>query len=82
LLPKSDLCRLIWCALKWRCAGVFTAGVAGAFGGSSLSKIVDGPKLLALFAVLMLVVAGVMFVRRSSGGDASVRLSLPKTPSD
>ena len=42
--------------VKWRCALVFAAaGVLGALGGSSLSKIVDGQKLLALFAVLMLV---------------------------
>ena len=32
--------------VKSRCAGVFAAaGVVGAFGGSSLSKIVDGPRL-------------------------------------
>lgn len=61
--------------VKWRCAGVFAVtGMVGAFGGSSLSKIVDGPKLLALFAVLMLIVAAVMFKRRSVMGDASVRL--------
>jgi uncharacterized membrane protein YfcA len=62
--------------VKWPCAGVFAAsGVVGAFAGSSLSKIVDGQKLLALFAVLMLVVAAVMFARRSSPGNAEVRLS-------
>lgn len=67
--------------VKWRCAGVFAgAGVAGAFGGSSLSKIVDGPKLLALFAILMLVVAAVMFARRSSAGDANVRLNRENLP--
>jgi hypothetical protein len=61
--------------VKWSCAGVFAlAGVAGAFAGSSLSKMVDGQKLLALFAVLMLVVAGVMFARRASVGNADVRL--------
>ena len=37
--------------VKWRCASAFAAaGVIGAFGGSSLSKMVDGQKLLALFA--------------------------------
>ncbi|MEA3022429.1 MAG: uncharacterized protein QOK01_1281, partial [Alphaproteobacteria bacterium] len=61
--------------VKWSCAGVFAlAGVAGAFAGSSLSKRVDGPKLLALFALLMLVVAGVMCARRADAGDADVRL--------
>jgi len=67
--------------VKWSCAGVFAAaGVAGAFGGSSLSKIVDGRHLLALFAILMLVVAGVMFFRRGSGGDAGVRLNRGNFP--
>lgn len=67
--------------VKWRCAGVFAAaGMVGAFGGSSLSKIVDGPKLLALFAILMLVVAAVMFMRRSVMGDASVRLDRQNFP--
>ena len=67
--------------VKWRCAGVFAAaGVLGAFGGSSLSKLVDGPKLLALFAILMLVVAGLMFARRSSQGDAAVRLNRANLP--
>ena len=67
--------------VKWRCAGVFAAaGVIGAFGGSTLSKLVDGPKLLALFAVLMLIVAGVMFARRSSPGDAAVRLNRENLP--
>ena len=68
--------------VKWRCAGVFAAaGVIGAFGGSTLSKRVDGPKLLALFALLMLVVAGVMLARRTREGDATIQLdrgNLPK----
>ena len=67
--------------VKWRCASVFAAtGVVGAFGGSSLSKIVDGPKLLALFAILMLIVAAVMFARRSGAGDAGVRLNRENFP--
>ena len=34
--------------VKWRCAFVFSlAGVAGAFLGSTLGKIVEGQKLLA-----------------------------------
>jgi hypothetical protein len=68
--------------VKWRCAGVFAAaGVIGAFGGSTLSKWVEGPKLLALFALLMLVVAGVMLARRTQEGDATIQLdrgNLPK----
>jgi uncharacterized membrane protein YfcA len=62
--------------VKWQCAAVFAAaGVLGAYGGSSLSKIIDGQKLLVLFAVLMLVVAAFMFVRRGGVGDSEVRLS-------
>ena len=67
--------------VKWRCAGVFAgAGIIGAFGGSSLSKLIDGPKLLTLFAILMLVVAVIMLVRRSSRGDADIRLSRENLP--
>jgi uncharacterized membrane protein YfcA len=67
--------------VKWRCASVFAAtGVVGAFGGSTLSKLVDGRNLLTLFAVLMLIVAGVMFARRSSPGDADVRLNRGNLP--
>jgi uncharacterized protein len=68
--------------VKWRCAVVFAlAGVIGAIGGSTLGKMVDGQRLLALFAVLMLIVAGLMFMRRGGEGNASVvlgRENLPK----
>jgi uncharacterized protein len=65
----------------WRCAGVFAAtGMVGAFGGSSLSKIVDGQKLLVLFAILMLIIAAVMFARRSTEGKANVKLSRENLP--
>jgi len=67
--------------VKWHCAGVFAAaGVIGAFGGSTLSKWVDGPKLLALFALLMLVVAGVMLARRAQEGDATIKLDRANLP--
>ena len=60
---------------KWRCALVFTvAGSIGAFGGSTIGKMVDGQKLLALFAVLMMVVGALMLRKRSGEGDESVRL--------
>jgi uncharacterized protein len=67
--------------VKWRCAAVFAAaGIAGAFAGSSLSKIIDGSKLLALFAMLMLLVAGIMLKRRQTGGDPTVRLTRENCP--
>src|SRR5579863_2454831 len=53
----------------WRCALIFAAaGVAGAFIGSTLGKMVNGQKLLAAFAVLMMVVAGLMLRKRASAG--------------
>jgi uncharacterized protein len=65
----------------WTCAGVFAlAGMVGAYGGSSLSKVVDGQKLLVLFAVLMLIIAAVMVVRRSAAGDPDVKLTTKNFP--
>lgn len=56
----------------WREAAAFTApGLAGAFAGSSLGKAVRGPALLALFAVLMLVVAVVMWRRAPAAAPRS-----------
>jgi uncharacterized membrane protein YfcA len=67
--------------VKWRCAAVFAAaGMLGALAGSTLSKLVNGQTLLAFFAVLMLIVAAVMFARRSSRADAAVRLSRENFP--
>jgi uncharacterized protein len=67
--------------VKWRCATAFAlAGVLGAYGGSSLSKLVDGPKLIGLFALLMLIIAGVMFARRAATGDPNVRLNRENLP--
>ncbi len=62
--------------VKWHCAAVFAAaGIAGAYGGSSLGKMVDGQKLLVLFALLMLVVGALMLRGRSGEGDATVTLN-------
>lgn len=56
--------------VNWRCGSVFaTAGVAGALGGSTLGKLIDGQKLLFAFALLMIVVAGVMFRARGDRGN-------------
>src|SRR3954470_24370383 len=44
--------------VRWSCALVFAAaGIAGAFAGSVAGKMMDGQKLLALFALLMLAIA-------------------------
>lgn len=67
--------------VKWRCAAVFAvAGVAGALLGSTLGKMMDGQRLLALFAVLMMVVGALMLRDRARIGDAGVRLSSENLP--
>lgn len=67
--------------VKWRCASVFAlAGIAGAFLGSTLGKIIDGQKLLALFALIMLVVGALMLRGNSGEGEPSVRLSRENLP--
>lgn len=68
-------------AVKWRCASVFAAaGVVGALIGSFAGRQVDGDNLLALFAVLMLVVGGLMLRNRSGQGLPHVRLSAENGP--
>ena len=68
--------------VKWHCASVFAvAGVVGAFLGSTLGKMMNGQRLLALFAVLMMVVGALMLRHGTRTGDPAVRLSreiLPK----
>lgn len=55
--------------VNWRCGFIFAAaGVVGALGGSTLGKSIDGHKLLLLFAILMIVVAILMFRSRSDEG--------------
>lgn len=67
--------------VKWRCASVFAAaGVVGAMLGALFGKAMDGQRLLALFAVLMLVVATLMFRARGRGGDPSVVLDRRNAP--
>lgn len=67
--------------VKWRCALTFaTAGVVGAWFGAMLGKAMDGQRLLALFALLMLAVAGLMFRSRGRGGDPAVVLDRGNAP--
>ncbi len=67
--------------VKWPCATVFAAaGIAGAFAGSTVGKMLDGQKLLLIFAILMAVVAVLMFRRRASDGDRLVRLNRGNLP--
>jgi uncharacterized protein len=56
--------------VRWKAAFVFAAGgVAGAYLGSSLGKAMNGQHLLALFALLMLLVAFLMLRGRRGGGE-------------
>jgi len=67
--------------VKWRCASVFAAaGVAGAFLGSTLGKMMDGQRLISLFAILMIIVSVLMLRSRAHVGDAHVRLSRETLP--
>ena len=53
----------------WSCALPFAAaGIVGAFCGSLLGKMIDGQKLLALFALVMLVIAMLMLKTRRRVG--------------
>lgn len=62
-------------AVKWRCGALFAAtGVVGAVIGSHIGQRVDGQALLALFALLMIVVGGLMLRRGEASGDAGVVL--------
>lgn len=46
----------------WRCATIFAViGALAAFVGSSLGKLIDGNVLLIGFAMVMLIVSGLMF---------------------
>src|SRR5579871_4262674 len=65
----------------WSCALPFAlAGMAGALLGSPLGKMLDGQKLLALFALVMLVIAMLMLKTRSRIGATDVKMSLSNLP--
>ena len=67
--------------VAWSCALTFAAaGIIGAFGGSIFGKMVDGQKLLALFAILMLVIAVLMLKTRSRVGLPNVQMNRTNTP--
>jgi hypothetical protein len=58
--------------VRWSPAVTFaSAGVVGAFAGSSIGKAVDGHRLLILFALLMLFVAALMLRGRKADTGAT-----------
>ncbi len=62
--------------VKWPCAALFAgAGAIGAVAGSSLGKLVDGRKLLFLFAWIMIAVGIAMLRSRTEGGNPAVRMT-------
>jgi len=58
-------------SVAWRTGALFAAsGMASAYFGSKLTRLVAPPVLLLLFAALMLVVAAVMLTRKDAAADA------------
>lgn len=67
--------------VKWRCGGMYgAAGVVGALAGSTLGKAVDGPRLLFLFALVMIAVGVLMLKGRGDVGDPGAECSREKAP--
>ena len=67
--------------VRWSCALTFAAaGIIGAFAGSIFGKMLDGQKLLALFALLMLVIAVLMLKTRARIGLPDAQMSWANTP--
>ena len=65
----------------WSCALMFAAaGIFGAFCGSILGKMLDGQKLLALFALVMLVIALLMLKTRARVGASDVKMDMSNLP--
>jgi uncharacterized protein len=67
--------------VRWSCALPFAAaGMIGAFAGSIFGKMLDGEKLLALFALVMLVIAVLMLKTRSRAGLPDVKMNWSNVP--
>src|SRR5579864_632694 len=67
--------------VRWSCALPFAAaGIIGAFAGSVLGKMVDGQRLLALFALVMLLIATLMLKTRARVGLPDVKMDWSNMP--
>jgi uncharacterized membrane protein YfcA len=62
--------------VKWGCAAIFAAaGVIGAAAGSTAGQLVDGNRLLFLFALIMFAAGVAILRRRAVAGDPHVRVN-------
>lgn len=67
--------------VRWSCALPFAAaGMVGAYIGSIFGKELDGQHLLALFAMVMLVIAALMLKARSRDGLPNVKMNSANLP--
>lgn len=67
--------------VKWRCGGIYAAaGIVGALAGSTFGKMVDGDKLLFLFALVMLLVGVLMLKGRGNPGNPGTECNREKAP--
>lgn len=67
--------------VRWACALTFAAaGIIGALAGSIFGKMLDGQKLLALFALVMLVIAALMLKTRARIGLPDVKMNWTNMP--
>lgn len=67
--------------VKWRCGGIYAAaGIVGALAGSTIGKMVDGDKLLFLFALVMLLVGVLMLRGRGNLGNPGAECNREKAP--
>ena len=67
--------------VKWRCGGIWAvAGIVGALGGSTFGKMIDGNKLMFLFALVMLSVAALMLKGRGYPGNSGAECNRENAP--
>ena len=67
--------------VRWSCALTFAAaGIIGAFIGTIFGKMLDGQRLLTLFALLMLLIGILMLRTRSRVGLPEERMSWDNMP--
>ena len=67
--------------VMWSCALPFAAaGIVGAFAGSLFGKMLEGHKLLSLFALVMLVIAMLMLRARKLVGASHVKMNMSNLP--